>query len=190
MASLSILLTGAGCSAESSRGLAKNAEWSIVVSGTLDRRAVDMLPDEAKTRFVASKNGSVYASGLLYRAGPHDHPFDRKFPEVEWVSSQALRMFRTPDQQVPSIRFALTNESPVTVKWLKLYSQDLFLVLDLKNEQRVDLAGLWWGPQSVVVDGEFVNGERFEQRSSSMIQAGVVEVSVSNRMVTVRQVKQ
>jgi hypothetical protein len=190
----SVVLVGlmvAACSKDSSRVLAENAEWSITVQGRLARSNLDLFPEEAKATFKASRNGSAYASGALYRASPHQYAFDRTFPHVEWLSGQAVRMFRLPERQVPAIRFAVRNESGRPIKWLKLYCQDLFLIFDLAGGQEVSLTGLWWGPQNVAVDGEFVDGDRFAPPSSASVEAGLVRVSVMDKgTVTVRQENQ
>ena len=169
---------------ETSKVLTTNDNWKISVHGRLTRSVFDTGFPHMTVRFTAERKNALYASGALVT---NDDPFFRNFPNAEWVNPNAIRMYRNPDSQVPSVQFSVNNSSAKQVKWLTLDSQDLFLVLDLPVGAHVDLRGAWWGPQTVAIAGEFVDGTPFETSGSLLTPPTVVKVTINGTSIAIDQ---
>ena len=122
----------------------------------------------------------MYAAGRLYDSGPGDDSFKAEYPNVEWVGGNAIRLYAEPRSAVPSFSISLRNASSRRAKWIMLYSQEMFLVLDLDAGVQAALSSLQWGPQALTVTGEWQDGTQIRKRQASLPQwIASVEIAVA-----------
>ena len=161
--------------------LAENAVWRIRATGAPYASGGYWLgPRNALVNFEVDKKGVPYAAGRLYDSGPADHSFKRRFPNVAWVTAKAIRLYKEPDTKTPSFGFKVHNASSRRAKWIMLYTQDVFLVLDLEAAEWMAFSSLQWGPQAVTVTGEWQDGTQIHESQASLPEwTALVEITLA-----------
>ena len=161
--------------------LAENAVWRIRATGApYASGGYWWGPSNVYVDFEVEKNGVPYATGRLYDSGPNDDSFKAELPYVEWVTPNAIRLYKEPRSRVPSFDIKLRNASKRRAKWIMLYGQDVFLVLDLEAGEQTAFSTLKWGSQSIDVTGEWHDGTRMHNSQVSLPErTELVDVTVS-----------
>ena len=124
--------------------IASNPEWAVTAIGPVDRIFDPFFSfPHVEIRFEATRNGRVYAAGLLDQ---DDDPFDSNFPRREWVARNVLRMGRPQAREDP-VAITVRHEGPLAAAWLTVesnWSTELFLILGLpaRAEMRLQSKGV------------------------------------------------
>jgi hypothetical protein len=161
--------------------LAENSRWRIKATGApYERGSYWWGPENVSVKFEIEENGVLYASGQLYDSGPNDDSFKVEFPSVQWLTQKAIRLYKQPRGTVPTFEINLRNASNLRVKWIMLYSQDVFLFWDLEGGETINFSSLQWGPQAITVTGEWQDGTRIHKSEASLPQwTASVDVSAT-----------
>jgi hypothetical protein len=147
--------------------LARNQKWDVSTLGNVDRLPSSMY-GTTKVAFEASQNGTVYASGIFFEAGPHDHPLNEEYPERTWLLTDVLRLSRTPPRPLPTTALSVRNDAGVPIRWLSIWSDEMFLILQLPSHASVKFDNRRWGDGiSFTVDGAFEDGTPLRSRENS-----------------------
>ena len=135
--------------------IASNDEWTVTAIGPVDaiRDPFRVFP-HVDIRFEATRNGRLYAAGLLHQ---DDDPFDSKFPQRAWVAPNVLRVWGPPAGS-PQAAVSVRHQGLVSVKWLKIETgvPEVFLALRMMPATTLDVRAS--GTRVIRVTGEFEDG--------------------------------
>jgi hypothetical protein len=189
---LGLVLTTIGCdtfAANSKQVIGRNAEWTITAIGDLQASGTGF--GSNVVRFEAARLGVPYVVGDLYEAGPHDNPFARRYEYREWVSRNVLRLSYVPPANLPTVELLVRNETLGTIKYLKLDTDELFLLLQLPPAASMTMATRQWGDfTSITVQGVFDRGGSFGAESKSFANAARrIEVIVRSSGVDMNEAR-
>jgi hypothetical protein len=161
--------------------LAENATWRIRATGDLyNSGGYWWGSTNVYVNFDVDRDGVPYASGRLYDSGPNDDSFKVEFPNVEWVTPNAIRLYKEPRRAAPSFQIVVRNASNRLAKWILLYGQDVFLVLDLEAAAETVFSSLHWGPSAIDVSGEWQDGTPIPKGQVSVSdEISVIEISIT-----------
>jgi hypothetical protein len=154
-ATLTILLLYSGCSRfdEAQRvEIASNEKWSIIAIG--DLKASGPPFGRNQVRFEAHRFGRHFASGSLYEAGASDHGFLPRFTEIGWQAQDVLRGTYPSTRELPKLTMSVHNEEAAEVRWLRIMTAEIFLVLELPPNGVATLYTLRRGDPILAVSGE------------------------------------
>jgi hypothetical protein len=162
---LFVVALATGCEAADQATLEfSNGPWAIRVIGQIQHDARWL--ETSTVRFEALRDGTLYARGSLYEAGFMDRAFLRQYPRAEWVASNALHMFGAPAKDVPRIVLVVKNDADTPLKWIRIRSEELFLVLDVRRNESVQLMTWQWADMAwFVVEGEWADGSPLERQT-------------------------
>lgn len=168
--------------------LAQNDHWTVWAVGDLQSYAKGF--ETTEIRFEVVRQGARYAEGELYEAGSHDNSFDVQYPVRDWISPDVLRLYRVSEPDRPSVSLMVRNEGRSPIKWLKIRSAELLLMLGLPSgASRATLTRRWGDDLYIHVSGLFASGQVFEGvgRSSSIRPDQFLEVSIRENDVRITQ---
>lgn len=177
--------TGCAGSSAERRLLSENVRWRVWASGELSD-AGSLLGD-AVVRFSVEQGDREFAAGDLYRAGGNDRPFDRQFPNYDWVSPNALRLFTAPARQTLLTTVRIENSAQLPLKWLLLHANEIILALDISPAESIVVPLMQLSDMHrFSVKGQFADGATFENsHSPSVTSDGKLTVRVSAAGTTV-----
>jgi hypothetical protein len=139
--------------------LAKSETWEVFAIGELNAPAGYLSTDVVQ--FQAVRNGKLFAEGPLYAAGSNDQPFNRRYTRTQWIGRNTLHFWFPPAEERGRLRVSVHNAGTTGLRWLKLNTYELFLLLDIGPGEVIDLP-LWrWGGDYLwfTIEGEFVSGQ-------------------------------
>ncbi len=120
--------------------------------------------------FDVLKNGSPYVQNEYLHSGDFmDASFAAGYPKSEWMNSSTLRFFLPGDQVVPNkIRVSIENNSGRHIRFVKLFTSDKFILLDLSDGPTIDLHVSAPRGDSIgfYIEGQYHDGRRFESGAS------------------------
>jgi len=170
---VAFVLATIGCdtfAADQRQVIARDAQWTITAVGDLEASGRSFGVN--RVRFEAARDGVRYADGDLYEAGPHDHPFAFRFNSREWVAQNALRLAHVTPAHLENVELLVRNESSTTIKYLRVRTDELFLLLELPPRAFVTLPTRRWGDiTKITVHGMFDSGTSFDASSKGFQEA-------------------
>jgi hypothetical protein len=157
--------TGCAGSSTERRLLSEHARWRVWISGDLSE-AGSLLRD-AVVQFSVDREDREFTRGELYRAGGNDRPFDRQFPNHDWVSPNALRLFTSPTGQTVLTAVRIENSAQQPVKWLLLHADEMILALDISPGESMAVPLMQLSERHrFSVKGQFADGATFDNHHS------------------------
>ena len=187
------LLCWSACvsSQEPNRLALSNGSWQVSLLGETHQsgRSGDRR-ENAYVQFMANTAGVLYASGILYEAGPRDLSFAARFPALQWVHEDVLRFFRQPERMPPTLFINVQNATNREIGWLVISYQELFLTLKLRQAESRGFTGWKWGDPHVRVTGEFAQGVAVTEGTLLMSEATKrIQITVREEQTEVREIK-
>jgi hypothetical protein len=115
-------------------------EWDVVILGVPTAPRLPIVSTEVS--FEARRKGRVDASpasGRLFKAYWLDDNFTEKYEPAVWLSPQLLVLQGRARRSGQLERLIVRNETLEPVAWLRVRTEDLFLILDLGSKQETTL---------------------------------------------------
>ncbi|MBA2670807.1 MAG: hypothetical protein H0U67_10580 [Gemmatimonadetes bacterium] len=102
----------------------------------------------------------LYGEGELYSAGPHDQGFRGRYEEIRWIDDNVLRLSYLAPREPKTRSVTVRNEGSMVVRWLRITTSEVFLLLDLHHGQAWTGTTRWRGDPTFDAFGELSTGQR------------------------------
>lgn len=116
------------------------------------------------------KNGESYVKPEFFHSARHmDLPFNTGYSRHKWVDKNVIHFYRTRhDDSKTIVRIAVTNNSGSNIRFLKVFSTDKMLLLDLADgaTQLLDCSEPLGDFIGFFVEGQLADGHRLKHGTS------------------------
>jgi len=122
-----------------------------------------------EVRFDAYRQGSpIWMNQYLHSGDWMDISFELAYPDHHWRSENILHFYREENfrnrDRGPTVA-TLINDTDQVIEYLKLESEDIFLIFDLHPHSKavLEISPPMSDVQGIGIEGKFSNGETFQK---------------------------
>lgn len=151
-----------------------NGNYVVKLTGQKDRPIFFTV----EVHFDVLKKGKMYILDQYLHSGDSmDVSFESGYPNHRWLDDNILQFYE--GKIVESDKITVINNTDKIIKYLKIFSQDKFLLFDIQPFSKTKLAN---SPsrgdiKGIYVEGEYVNGRLFKKGISFPLKKDFQEIS-------------